>query len=142
MNHRAILRVVRLRAGAHGDGLHAFLVSPHLRGSRSAVGRVASLAQLIREQANGKLLSRTHLARRGKDFGRRGEDGLFQTVVYNVLILDVQIGEDNKKEYRGSRNCQQPRAHQRRSHGMLSSGPWNPDCQCHCRSFKTVNSEQ
>ena len=135
-NHRAVLRVVRLRAGAHGDGLRAFLVGSHFRGLRGALDRVAGLAQLIRDEADCQLLSRAHLARSGIDFGCRGKDGLLQAVVHNVLILDVQIAEDNKKEYSSSRNCQQPRAQQRHLPGMLAREPRKPDRQRHRRSFK------
>ena len=40
---RAVLRVIGLRAGAHGDGLHALLVGSQRRSLRCAIGGVAGL---------------------------------------------------------------------------------------------------
>ena len=67
MDGGAIGRVVGLRAGPHGDLLHAFAVCAQLRRLRGAVAGVAGLAQLIGDPVHGELLPWTHLARRGID---------------------------------------------------------------------------
>ena len=68
MNGCAVRRVIGLRARLHGDGLGAFTESAERRSLRSAVGRVARLAQLTGEETDAEFLPGTHFARRGIDF--------------------------------------------------------------------------
>ena len=81
----AVGRVIRLRAGLHRDLLHAFAVGSQLRSLRCAVTRVAGIAQLIGDPANGELLPGPHLARRGINLGCAGEDWLLQPRINNAL---------------------------------------------------------
>ena len=116
----AVLRVIGLRAGAHGDGLHAFGVGSQLRSLRGAIGGVAGLAQFIGDELDGELLSGTHLARRGIDLGGVGKDGLFEPLVHDALILEVVKSEDDKDNEHNGRKRQQHHAQQQRRQGMLA----------------------
>ena len=51
VNGGAVGRVIGLRAGAHGDLLHALAEGAQLRRLRGAIAGVAGLAQFVGDQA-------------------------------------------------------------------------------------------
>ena len=110
----AVLRMIGLRTGAHGDGLRALRVGSQRRNLRGAIGGVAGFAQFIGDEADGELLSGTDLARRGIDFGRVGEDGLLEPVVHDALVFEIKPAEDDQGAKRNGRDGQQRHAQQKR----------------------------
>ena len=131
----AVLSVIGLWAGAHGNGLHSHRVGSQGRKLRGAIGGVTGFAQFIGDKVDGEFLSGTNLAGCGIDLGRIGKDGLLETVVHNVLIDDVKIAEDSQKQQISGHKRQQPHAQRKRRPGMISCGHEKPDLQLHRRSL-------
>ncbi len=98
MDVRGVRRVVRLRAGADGDGLRAFAIGAQLRKLRCAVGGVARIPQFVGDQADSEPLPRAHLARRGKDLCGVGKDGLAEPRVHYALVFEVVKAGDSKED--------------------------------------------
>ena len=127
MDGSAIGRVIRLRAGPHGDLLRALAERAQQRWLRSTVAAVAGLAQLFCDQLDGELLPRPHLARGGENLRGVGEDRLLEPLVHNARVLDVEKGEDaNAHQHDAADGCQQAPQNPR-PEVMARSGLREPD---------------
>ena len=108
-----------------GDGLYALLEGSQRRHLRCAVGGVSGLAEFVGDELDAEFLARTEFARRGKDLGGIGEDGLLEAVIHNMLILDVVIAEDSDEEQQNGGKHQQSSPQKHQADRTLSLGPWN-----------------
>ena len=123
----AIGRVIRLRAGPHGDLLRALAERAQQRWLRSTVAAVAGLAQLFCDQLDGELLPRPHLARGGENLRGVGKDRLLEPLVHNACVLDVEKREEaNAHQHYAADGCQQA-PHNPRPEVMARSGLREPD---------------
>ena len=103
-DRRAVLRMVRLRAGMHGDRIGRLREMTHRRRLARTVLAVARVPQLLRHRARREMLSGPHLARRGIDLRRVLEQWLRQPLIDNVLVPEPVEAEHRRAEQQHNRD--------------------------------------